>query len=57
VVKFPKNVSKAAQYGSEVKAQSVYMSQFQLIPLARVGDYFNDQLKLSTSKGSIFKFQ
>src|SRR5262249_14870904 len=39
---FPEGVSKAAQYGNEVKAQSVYMSQFQLIPQARVQDSFND---------------
>jgi transposase len=56
VAKFPENVSKSVQYGNEVKAQSVYMSQFQLIPLARVSDYFNDQLKLAISKGSISNF-
>lgn len=56
VAKFPANIAKAAQYGNEVKAQSVYMSQFQLVPLARVGDYFNDQLKLAISKGSISNF-
>ncbi len=56
VAKFPANITKAAQYGNEVKAQSVYMSQFQLVPLARVSDYFNDQLKLAISKGSISNF-
>lgn len=56
VAAFPEHVKKAVQYGNEVKSQSVYMSQFQLIPLARVSDYFNDQLKLAISKGSISNF-
>ena len=56
VADFPEHVSKAAQYGNEVKAQSVYMSQFQLIPLDRVCDYFNDQVGLPISKGSISNF-
>jgi len=56
VAPFPQGVSKAAQYGNEVKAQSVYMSQFQLIPLARVEDYFADQVGLPISQGSIANF-
>jgi len=32
VASFPETVTKAVQYGTGVKAQSVYMSQFQLIP-------------------------
>lgn len=56
IATFPEHVKKSVQYGNEVKAQSVYMSQFQLIPLARVSDYFNDQLKLAISKGSISNF-
>jgi len=56
VAHFPEGVTKAAQYGNEVKAQSVYMSQFQLIPLARVQDYFFDQVGLPISKGSISNF-
>lgn len=56
VAPFPKGVTKAAQYGNEVKSQSVYMSQFQLIPLARVEDYFNDQVGLPISQGSVANF-
>jgi transposase len=56
VANFPEHVKKAVQYGNEVKSQSVYMSQFQLIPLTRVTDYFNDQVKLAISKGSISNF-
>lgn len=56
VAAFPEGVTKAAQYGNEVKAQSVYMSQFQLIPQARVQDYFNNQVGLLIAKGSIGNF-
>ncbi len=56
VADFPEEVSRAAQYGNEVKVQSVYMSVFQLIPLARVADYFKDQMGLPLSKGSISNF-
>ena len=56
VAPFPDGVTKSAQYGNEVKAQSVYMSQFQLIPLARVEDYFNDQVGLPISQGSVANF-
>jgi transposase len=53
VADFPEGVTEPAQYGYSVKATSVYMSQFQLIPLARVQDHFNDQLGLPLSKGSV----
>lgn len=56
VAPFPDGVTKAAQYGNEVKSQSVYMSQFQLIPLARVQDYFANEVGLPISKGSISNF-
>ena len=56
VASFPKIVSKAVQYGTGIKVQSVYMSQFQLIPYDRVRDYFADQLHIPLSAGSIFNF-
>lgn len=56
VADFPEGVVCATQYGPEVKAQSVYLSLFQLVPLARVKDHFKDQIGLALSKGSIFNF-
>jgi len=56
VAPFPEGVTKAVQYGTGVKAHSVYMSQFQLIPYNRVQDYFVDQLHLPVSAGSIYNF-
>ena len=56
VASFPEGVNKAAQYGTGLKAHSVYMSQFQLIPYNRIQDYFADQLSIPVSEGSIFNF-
>ena len=56
VAQFPEGVTKAIQYGSGVKAESVYLSQFQLIPLMRVQDHFADQMGLPLSKGSVSNF-
>ncbi len=56
VASFPKEVSKAVQYGTGIKAHSVYMSQFQLVPYNRIQDYFADQLHIPVSEGSIFNF-
>jgi transposase len=53
---FPDHVTKAVQYGNGVKAQAVYLSQFQLIPYQRVQDYFQDQVGLPISTGSVFNF-
>ena len=53
---FPEGVTKAVQYGTGIKAHSVYMSQFQLIPYNRIQDYFADQLHIPVSEGSIFNF-
>ncbi len=57
VAVFPSDVTKAVQYGSEVRAQAVYMSIFQMIPLARILDYFKQQAGLLVSKGSISNFK
>ncbi len=56
VAQFPKEVTRAVQYGKSVKAHSVYMSQFQLIPYSRVQDYFKEQLQIPISSGSIYNF-
>ena len=53
---FPQGVAKAVQYGASIKAHSVYMSQFQLIPYDRIKDYFADQLGIPVSAGSVFNF-
>mgnify|MGYP001025910939 FL=1 len=56
VAPFPEGVSRPAQYGPGVKANSVYMSMFQLIPYNRVEDHFLEQMGMPISGGSIFNF-
>jgi transposase len=56
VASFPKEVARPVQYGIGVKVNSVYMSQYQLIPYNRIEDHFWDQMGLSLSAGSIHNF-
>ena len=56
IAEFPKGVTEPAQYGLGVKATSVYLSQFQLIPQARVQDLLETQFGLSITKGSVNNF-
>lgn len=53
---FPAHVSRPVQYGINVKAHAVYMSQFQLVPYNRIQDHFQDQLGMNVSAGSVFNF-
>jgi transposase len=56
VAEFPTGIDRPVQYGSSVKVQATYMSQYQLIPYERVRDYFADQCGIPISVGSIFNF-
>lgn len=56
VASFPESVTRPIQYGSQIKAHSVYLSQFQLLPYQRIQDYFQDQLGIPLSTGSIVNF-
>ena len=56
VAEFPKYVTRPVQYGLNVKAHAVYMSQYQLIPYHRIEEHFQDQVKIPVSAGSIFNF-
>jgi transposase len=53
---FPVGVNRPVQYGDSVKAQSVYFSQYQLIPYNRIEEHFKDWLNLPISTGSIYNF-
>ena len=56
VATFPNNVKRPIQYGASVKAESVYLSQYQLTPYARVIDHFKNQANLELSQGSVYNF-
>jgi transposase len=53
---FPDGVDQKTQYGNDVKAHSVYLSQFQLIPYNRLSDYFSSIMGLPVSEGSLYNF-
>mgnify|MGYP000732999756 CR=1 FL=1 len=53
---FPDDVTKAVQYGSQLKAHAVYMSQYQLIPYLRVKEYFTELFGIPLSEGSLYNF-
>lgn len=56
VAEFPEGVTRPAQYGASVKAHSVYLSQWQLIPYERVQRQFRQLYDLPISAGSVFNF-
>ena len=56
VAEFPAWVTRPAQYGAELKAKAVYMSQQQLIPYERVEEFFRTQCGITVSTGSLFNF-
>lgn len=56
VASFPNRVSRPVQYGIGIKANTVYMSQFQLLPYDRIRDHFQEQMGIPVSAGSVFNF-
>ncbi len=55
IAPFPQGVNSDIQYGNSIKAHSVYLSQFQLLPYNRIAEYFDAQ-GIFLSPGSIFNF-
>lgn len=53
---FPAGVDRPVQYGPHLKAHAVYLSQYQLLPYERVREYFEDQVGIPLSVGSLFNF-
>ena len=56
VAPFPKDITKAVQYGNQLKAHAVYLSQYQLLPYKRIKDYFTELLHIPLSEGSLYNF-
>ena len=56
VAQFPERVSHKTQYGENLKAHAVYMSQYQLIPYERIANYFDDVAGIPLSQGSLVNF-
>jgi transposase len=56
IAEFPEGLTQKAQSGHTLKAHSVDLSPFQLIPLARIEDPCHEPLDWHGSKGSIFNW-
>jgi len=51
---FPKSITKPVQYGQRIKAQAVYLNNYQLLPIARTIELFRDFYGHSPSEAFIF---
>ncbi|MCD6009890.1 IS66 family transposase, partial [Halomonas sp. IOP_31] len=56
VAPFPEGVTRPIQYGPRLKAHAVYLSQYQLLPYARIRELLTSQCGLSLSTGTLFAF-
>lgn len=52
---FPQDVTQPVQYGPEIKAQAVYLNQYQMIPLERVSETFEEFYGHRLSEATIVK--
>jgi transposase len=50
---FPSGIDQPAQYGPRIKACAVYLSQYQLLPYARIKELFSDLFGTGLSAGTI----
>lgn len=50
---FPDGVNAPVQYGSRIKAMSVYLNQYQLLPYARLCETMRDLFKAPLSEGTL----
>jgi transposase len=53
---FPREVASRTQYGERVKSIAVYLSNYQLIPYARLKEFFKDICAVSLSTGTLANF-
>ncbi len=53
VARFPAGVKAPAQYGPQVQALAVYLSQYQLLPMERIGEIFADLWGCQLSEGTL----
>jgi transposase len=54
---FPEEVAQPVQYGPRVKALSIYLSSYQLLPYGRIAGLFADLFGAPLSPGTLFAAQ
>ncbi len=52
---FPEGITQPVQYGPEIKAQAVYLNQYQMLPLERTGEVFEALYGQALSDGTILE--
>jgi transposase len=52
---FPSEVTQPVQYGDRLKAQAVYLNSYQLLPVARIGELFEDLYGHRPSEAFVLK--
>lgn len=54
--KFPEGITNTVQYGERVKAVSVYLTHYQLIPYKRGAELIDDMFGINLSQGTMVNF-
>lgn len=54
--KFPEGITNIVQYGEKIKAISVYLTQYQLIPYKRGSELISDMFGINLSQGTMVNF-
>jgi transposase len=50
---FPQGVEQPVQYGTQVQAVATYLSQYQMLPFARLSELFGDLFGINLSQGTL----
>jgi transposase len=52
---FPSDIRHPVQYGTRIQAQAVYLNNYQLLPIARIQEFFSDWYGVGPSQAFVIK--